>query len=41
MNKLECRNLTKKYGTKLALDGIDLTLDSGRIVGLLGPNGSG
>lgn len=41
MNKLECRNLTKKYGTKLALDSIDLTLDSGRIVGLLGPNGSG
>jgi len=41
MNKLECRSLTKKYGSIVALDSIDLTLDSGRIVGLLGPNGSG
>ena len=38
---LECANLTKKYGSKLALDGVDLTLKRGRIVGLLGPNGSG
>ncbi len=41
MNRLECRALTKRYGDKTALDGVDLTLDSGRIVGLLGPNGSG
>ena len=41
MNRLECRALTKRYGDKTALDGADLTLDSGRIVGLLGPNGSG
>ncbi len=38
---LECRNLTKFYGSKKALNGINLTLDRGRICGLLGPNGSG
>ena len=36
---LECKNLSKKYGHKLALDGINLSLNSGRIIGLLGPNG--
>jgi len=41
MKLLECRGLTKKYGSLTALDQIDLTLESGRIVGLLGPNGSG
>ena len=38
---LECRALKKRYGTKEALCGVDLTLETGRIVGLLGPNGSG
>ena len=38
---LECKNLTKKYLTKTALDGIDLSVPKGAIVGLLGPNGSG
>lgn len=37
----ECRNLTMKYGKTTALEGVDLTLMPGRIVGLLGPNGSG
>ena len=37
----ECKGLTKKYGTKVALNHVDLSLESGRIVGLLGPNGSG
>ncbi len=41
MSLLECNNLTKRYGRKTALDGIHLSLESGRIVGLLGPNGSG
>ncbi|MDO5133909.1 MAG: ABC transporter ATP-binding protein [Eubacteriales bacterium] len=41
MAVLECRKLTKKYGSVTALDGIDLTLEPGRIVGLVGPNGSG
>ena len=38
---LECKALRKRYGMKKALRGVDLTLQSGRIVGLLGPNGSG
>ena len=29
---LECKNLSKKYGRKLALDGINLSLNSGRIM---------
>lgn len=36
-----CENLSKRYGNVQALDNISLSLDSGRIVGLLGPNGSG
>lgn len=38
---LECKNLTKVFGTKTALYGLNLSLESGRIIGLLGPNGSG
>ena len=38
---LECRELTKKYGHKTALNHLNLTLESGKIIGLLGPNGSG
>ena len=38
---LECKNLTKKYGNKTALNDITLQIPSGSIVGLLGPNGSG
>ncbi|MCR4735901.1 MAG: ABC transporter ATP-binding protein [Treponema sp.] len=38
---LECKNLSKRYIKKTALDGIDLEVPKGAIVGLLGPNGSG
>ncbi len=38
---LRCENLTKRYGGLTALSGVNLTLESGRIIGLLGPNGSG
>lgn len=38
---LRCENLVKKYGNTLALDGVNITLSSGKIIGLLGPNGSG
>jgi ABC-2 type transport system ATP-binding protein len=38
---LECQNLTKRYGKQTALDGVNITLQGGRITGLLGPNGSG
>ena len=38
---LKCTGLSKKYGKKEALFPLDLTLQSGQIIGLLGPNGSG
>ncbi|MBR2188074.1 MAG: ABC transporter ATP-binding protein [Eubacterium sp.] len=39
---LVCQNLTKRYGKGVeALSDVSFSLDSGRIVGLLGPNGSG
>lgn len=38
---LVCKNLTKKYGNVTALNSVNITLESGKIVGLLGPNGSG
>ena len=38
---LKCQQLTKDYGGVLALNYIDLTVESGKIIGLLGPNGSG
>lgn len=38
---LECKDLTKQYGGFTALHNINLTLESGHIIGLLGPNGSG
>jgi ABC-2 type transport system ATP-binding protein len=38
---VEARGLTKVYGATRAVDGIDFALQSGEIVGLLGPNGSG
>lgn len=36
-----CENLSKRYGNVQALDDLSLTLESGKIIGLLGPNGSG
>lgn len=38
---LECRELTKNFGDKTAVDHINLCIESGHIIGLLGPNGSG
>ncbi len=38
---LECRGLIKQYGYRRALNGVNLTIESGKIIGLLGPNGSG
>jgi ABC-2 type transport system ATP-binding protein len=38
---LEVDGLTKRYGDVLALDGCDLRVPDGRIVGFLGPNGAG
>ena len=41
MYVLECKNLSKSYSSKRALEDVNLQLGSGRILGLLGPNGSG
>ena len=38
---LECKNLTKKFGRKTALDDVSLQLKTGTIYGLLGEDGSG
>lgn len=38
---LECENLSKNYGSLKALDALNLKLESGKIIGLLGPNGHG
>ena len=38
---IEARGLRKAYKSTIALDGIDLTVEKGRILGLIGPNGAG
>ena len=38
---LEIENLNKRYFTKKALEGVNLSVEKGRILGLMGPNGSG
>jgi ABC-2 type transport system ATP-binding protein len=38
---IEARGLRKAFGTTMALDGIDLRIEEGRILGLIGPNGAG
>jgi ABC-2 type transport system ATP-binding protein len=38
---IEARNLRKTFGTTVALDGINLRVEEGRILGLIGPNGAG
>ena len=41
MNVIEARELRKSYGTTRALDGVNLSVAEGRILGLIGPNGAG
>jgi ABC-2 type transport system ATP-binding protein len=41
MTVIEARGLRKTFGTNIALDGIDLRVEQGRILGLIGPNGAG
>jgi ABC-2 type transport system ATP-binding protein len=38
---IEARGLRKVFGTTIALDGLDLRVEEGRILGLIGPNGAG
>jgi ABC-2 type transport system ATP-binding protein len=41
MATIEAHDLRKAFGTTVALDGIDLRVEEGRILGLIGPNGAG
>ena len=41
MPLIEARGLRKAFGTTIALDGVDLRVEEGRILGLIGPNGAG
>jgi len=41
MTLIEARGLHKAFGKTIALDGIDLRVEEGRILGLIGPNGAG
>jgi ABC-2 type transport system ATP-binding protein len=41
MPVIEARGLRKVFGTTVALDGVDLRVEEGRILGLIGPNGAG
>ena len=40
-NVVECRDLTKTYGSVSVVDGLDLTVQAGQIFGFVGPNGAG
>src|SRR5436853_4860918 len=41
MAVIEAQGIRKAFGTTAALDGVDLKVEEGRIVGLIGPNGAG
>jgi ABC-2 type transport system ATP-binding protein len=41
MATIEARGLRKIFGPTIALDGVDLRVEEGRILGLIGPNGAG
>ncbi len=41
MTVIEARGLRKAFGTTVALDGLNLRVEEGRILGLIGPNGAG
>src|SRR5688572_30095102 len=41
MAVIEARGLRKAYNKTVAVDGVDLKVEEGRILGLIGPNGAG
>ena len=41
MGLIECRNVCKRFGEKVALDNVSVDIAKGQIFGLLGPNGAG
>jgi len=38
---IQAQSLTKRYGSKTAVDSVDFTVQPGRVTGFLGPNGAG
>src|SRR5512133_460620 len=38
---IQAQSLTKRYGSKTAVDAVDFTVQPGRVTGFLGPNGAG
>ena len=38
---IRVRNVAKRYGSTIALDGIDLDIRPGEVLGIAGPNGAG
>ena len=41
MGIIECKNVSKAFGEKVALDNVSVDIPKGQIFGLLGPNGAG
>ena len=41
MSIIQCKNVSKSFGEKIAIEDINLSIPSGGIFGLLGPNGAG
>ena len=41
MPAIEVQGLTKRYGDRVAVDDVSLTVDEGEIFGIVGPNGAG
>ena len=40
-NAVEAEGIVKRFGSTVALDGVDLGVEEGTVLGLLGPNGAG
>ena len=41
MSLIEIRNLSKKFGKNVILDGVDLDINEGEVVAIIGPSGTG
>ena len=41
MSLLEVHGITKSFGSLMAVNGVDLSLEQGEILGIIGPNGAG